>query len=440
MYGAMKDQAVALVRQAVQEDDAGDYAAALQHYVHALDYFAAHLRYERNPKVRDAIAARLPGYVSRAEEIRALLDGQAAPGGRGGGEGVAAEARKGGQRKKDGGGGEDDERGAERAKLRAGLHSAIVSEKPNVRWDDVAGLDGAKQALQEAVVLPVKYPQFFTGKRRPWRAFLLYGPPGTGKSYLAKAVATEADSTFFSISSSDLLSKWMGESEKLVANLFEMSRENAPFIIFIDEIDSLCGQRGEGNESESSRRVKTELLVQMQGVGHNDDKVLVLAATNTPYALDQAVRRRFDKRIYIPLPDLKARQRMFKVHLGDTPHSLTESDFERLAHRTDGFSGSDIAVCVKDVLFEPVRKTQDAMFFFRSDASGSTWTPCGSREPGAVQTTMEELAEEGMADKITPPPISRTDFEKVLARQRPTVSKAELDIYTRFTREFGEEG
>ena len=163
MYGAMKDQAVALVQRAVQEDDAGDYRAALKHYVDALDYFAAHLRYERNPKVRDAIAARLPGYVGRAEEIRALLDG-----GEGEGEGVAAETngRKGGQRrKKDGGGGdeEDDERGAERAKLRAGLHSSIVSEKPNVRWDDVAGLDGAKQALQEAVVLPVKYPQFFTG-------------------------------------------------------------------------------------------------------------------------------------------------------------------------------------------------------------------------------------------------------------------------------------
>ncbi|EMS49464.1 Vacuolar protein sorting-associated protein 4 [Triticum urartu] len=145
----------------------------------------------------------------------------------------------------------------------------------------------------------------------------------------------------------------------------------------------------------------------LQGVGHNDDKVLVLAATNTPYALDQAVRRRFDKRIYIPLPDLKARQRMLKV---------------------------------KDVLFEPIRKTQDAMFFFRSEDGGGTWTPCGPKQPGAVQTTMEELAAEGMADQITPPPISRTDFDKVLAWQRPTVSKAELGVYTRFTREFGEGG
>ncbi|KAE9445568.1 hypothetical protein C3L33_22535, partial [Rhododendron williamsianum] len=249
----------------------------------------------------------------------------------------------------------------DQAKLIAGLNSAIITEKPNVKWNDVAGLESAKQALQEAVMLPVKFPQFFVGKRRPWRAFLLYGPPGTGKSYLAKAIAPEADSTFFSISSSDLLSKWHGESEKLVSNLFQMARDRAPSVIFIDEIDSLGGQRGEGNESETSRRIKTEILVQMQGVGHNDDKVLALAATNTPYALDQAIRRRFDRRIYIPPPDLKARQHMLKVHLGDTPHNLTESDFESLAPKTEKFSGSDIAVCVKDVLFEPVRKTQAAI-------------------------------------------------------------------------------
>ena len=208
--------------------------------------------------------------------------------------------------------------------MKSQLGGAIVTEKPNVKWDDVAGLEAAKAALKEAVIMPVKFPQFFTGKRKAWSGFLLYGPPGTGKSYLAKAVATEADSTFFSISSSDLVSKWMGESEKLVNNLFAMARERAPSIIFIDEIDALCGARGEGGESEASRRIKTEILVQMQGVGASDSgRVLVLAATNTPYQLDQAVRRRFDKRIYIPLPDEAARAHMFKVHLGETPHDLT---------------------------------------------------------------------------------------------------------------------
>ncbi|KAH7438613.1 hypothetical protein KP509_04G022900 [Ceratopteris richardii] len=234
----------------------------------------------------------------------------------------------------------------------------------------------------------------------------------------------------------------MGESEKLVANLFQMARENSPSIIFVDEIDSLCGQRGEGNESEASRRIKTELLVQMQGVGNNDQKVLVLAATNTPYALDQAIRRRFDKRIYIPLPDLKARQHMFKVHLGDTPNDLSEADFEELARRTEGFSGSDISVCVKDVLFEPVRKTQDAMHFQRvmSKDGEEMWVPCGPRQRGAVQTTMQELAASGLAAKILPPPITKSDFDKVLARQKPTVSKDDLMIHEKFTNEFGEEG
>ncbi|CAI9118481.1 OLC1v1020059C1 [Oldenlandia corymbosa var. corymbosa] len=330
----------------------------------------------------------------------------------------------------DAGGKGDDQ---EQSKLRAGLNSAIISEKPNVHWNDVAGLESAKQALQEAVILPIMFPQFFTGKRQPWRAFLLYGPPGTGKSYLAKAVATEANSTFFSISSSYLVSKWMGESEKLVANLFQMARESAPSIMFVDEIDSLCGQRGEGNESEASRRIKTELLVQMQGVGHNDQNVLVLAATNTPHALDQAIRRRFDKRIYIPLPDQKAQQHMFKIHLGDTSHNLMESDFESLAYKTEGFSGSDISVCVKDVLFEPVRKTQDAMFFVNT--SSGLWMPCGPQQSGAVQTSIQELAAKGLASKITLPPISKMDVYKVLARQKPTVSKSDLQLHERFTQD-----
>ncbi|KAM7272320.1 hypothetical protein ACFE04_026983 [Oxalis oulophora] len=435
MYSNFKEQAIEYVKQAVQEDNAGNYAKAFPLYMNALEYFKTHLKYEKNPKIREAITQKFTDYLRRAEEIRAVLDdgGGSNGGGVVGGDG-AISATKPKTKPKDGDGDADD---SEQQKLRSGLNSAIIREKPNVKWNDVAGLESAKQALQEAVILPVKFPQFFTGKRKPWRAFLLYGPPGTGKSYLAKAVATEADSTFYSISSSDLVSKWMGESEKLVSNLFQMARESAPSIIFIDEIDSLCGQRGEGNESEASRRIKTELLVQMQGVGTTDQKVLVLAATNTPYALDQAIRRRFDKRIYIPLPEAKARQHMFKVHLGDTPHNLTEADFEILGRKTEGFSGSDIAVCVKDVLFEPVRKTQDAMFFFKTP--NDMWMPCGPKQPGAVQTTMQELAAQGQAAQILPPPISRSDFDKVLARQRPTVSKSDLEVHERFTKEFGEE-
>merc|ERR1719171_1025884 len=121
-----------------------------------------------------------------------------------------------------GGDGKDEEAD----KRKAALQSAIVTEKPNIKWDDVAGLKAAKEALQETVILPTKFPQLFTGKRQPWHGILLYGPPGTGKSYLAKATATEADATFFSLSAADLISKWMGESEKMVRTLFEQARDN----------------------------------------------------------------------------------------------------------------------------------------------------------------------------------------------------------------------
>jgi vacuolar protein-sorting-associated protein 4 len=224
---------------------------------------------------------------------------------------------------------------AETKKLMESLAGSIVTEKPNVKWTDVAGLEKAKEALQEAVILPLRFPQLFTGKRKPWKGILLYGPPGTGKSYLAKACATETKGTFYSVSASNIVSKWMGESERLVRALFDLARQTKPSVIFIDEIDSLMSSRSEG-ENESTRRLKTEFLVQMQGVGKDDNGILVLGATNIPWDLDPAVRRRFQRKIYISLPDCEARKYMLKMNLGTTSHVLNEDDFEELSSRTDG--------------------------------------------------------------------------------------------------------
>lgn len=165
---------------------------------------------EKNDKLKELIRKKFTEYLDRAEKLKEHIAkseekrGKTKMGATSGGA-----AAPGGPDVKDGEG--DD---PEIKKLRAGLQGAILSESPNVQWDDVAGLTQAKEALKEAVILPIKFPQLFTGKRTPWRGILLYGPPGTGKSFLAKAVATEAKSTFFSVSSSDLVSKWMGESER----------------------------------------------------------------------------------------------------------------------------------------------------------------------------------------------------------------------------------
>ncbi|KAI8869865.1 AAA-domain-containing protein [Ramicandelaber brevisporus] len=338
--------------------------------------------------------------------------------------------------------GAGDSLNEEQKRLRSALAGAIVTEKPNVRWDDVAGLDQAKEALKEAVILPLKLPQLFHGKRTPWRGILMYGPPGTGKSHLARAVATEADMQFFSVSSSDLVSKWMGEGERLVRNLFEMARENKPSIIFIDEIDSMCSARGDG-QSEASRRLMTEFLVQMQGVGHDDRGVLVLGATNIPWVLDPAIKRRFEKRIYIPLPDFQARARLFEINIGDTPNTLAPRDVRLLARKTENFSGSDITNVVRDALFMPVRKVLTATHYKPvgvilpgASAPVRKLTPCSPGDPQAIEMSWMDVK----GEELLEPTLSIHDFLRALRAVRSSVVMSDLKRHAEFTDEHGLDG
>uniref|UniRef100_A0A3P8WGT6 Katanin p60 ATPase-containing subunit A1 n=1 Tax=Cynoglossus semilaevis TaxID=244447 RepID=A0A3P8WGT6_CYNSE len=295
------------------------------------------------------------------------------------------------------------------------LERDIITQNPNIKWDDIADLEDAKKLLKEAVVLPMWMPAFFKGIRRPWKGVLMVGPPGTGKTLLAKAVATECKTTFFNVSSSTLTSKYRGESEKLVRLLFEMARFYAPTTIFIDEIDSMCSRRGTSEEHEASRRVKAELLVQMDGVGgatenHDLSKmVMVLAATNFPWDIDEALRRRLEKRIYIPLPSTKGRVELLRINLKEL-ELANDVDLDKIADKMEGYSGADITNVCRDASLMAMRRLIEGL-------------------------TQEEICNISRDEMHMP--TTMQDFESALKKVSKSVSVTDLEKYENWIEEFG---
>ncbi|KAI9905061.1 hypothetical protein N3K66_001590 [Trichothecium roseum] len=424
-----RDRAIAEVQKAIQADHNKEYQKAFDLYMSSMELWVKALKWEKNKALKATMQEKMATYLDRAEKLKQFLQSESENANGGGKSLMGVNGSSTGKAKPTA---EDDDN----KKLRNALSGAILQERPNVRWEDIAGLEGAKETLKEAVVLPIKFPNLFQGKRQAWKGILLYGPPGTGKSYLAKAVATEANSTFFSISSSDLVSKWMGESERLVKALFSMARENKPSVIFIDEIDALCGPRGEG-ESEASRRIKTEILVQMDGVGNDSKGILVLGATNIPWQLDAAIRRRFQRRVHIGLPDANGRARMFKLAIGDTDTALVAGDYNVLAGKSDGFSGSDISNVVQSALMRPVRKILQATHFKAVQKDGQRMLmPCSPGDPQRIEMTYDDVKSE----ELLAPDVQLKDFELALEDSHPTVSKDDIVRQIEWTNEFGSEG
>ena len=284
------------------------------------------------------------------------------------------------------------------------IENEILMSNTGVTWDDVAGLDDAKQAVKEAIMLPLTHPELFTGLREPPKGVLFFGPPGTGKTMIAKALATFASSagcTFFNISASSITSKWVGEGEKLVRALFSLARVKSPSIVFIDEIDSLLTKRGD-NDFEASRRVKTEFLLQFEGVSSGTERVLILGSTNRPQDLDEAAKRRFTRRIYIPLPDPETRKSLIHILLKKAAHNVTDQQIEQIIDMTEGYSCADITSLLRESAMIPLREL--------------TISP----------DTKPEVR-----------PLSFEDIQKASKRIRPSVSPDSIQQYLDWNNQFG---
>ncbi|HIP25855.1 MAG TPA: AAA family ATPase, partial [Archaeoglobus profundus] len=335
----------------------------------------------------------------------------------------------------------------------------VLVEVPKVRWDDIGGLEHAKQELREAIEWPLKYPELFKALNiKPPKGILLYGPPGTGKTLLAKAVANEANANFISVKGPELLSKWVGESEKHVREMFRKARQVAPCIIFFDEIDALAPRRGTGADTNVTERVVSQLLTELDGLEELKD-VVVIAATNRPDMIDPALLRpgRIERHIYIPPPDKKSRKEIFKVHLRGKPLAydvedvkkaidelkkelkdekklkalekikIEEFDIEKvpeevrnelenklkdiiaswLAERTEGYTGADIeAVC-----------REAGMLAMRENI-----------KPGMSREEVKELAK-----KIR---ITRKHFEEALKKVKPSLTEDDLRRYQEIAETF----
>ena len=376
LYRAMLEEA----NKAVSLDKAGRPKEAVEHYMRAVQLLIELSKRAPEPELKRVFAEKADLYLARCEEIRKGLEAEEKP---------------------------EEAPSAEEAvkELPPELQGVVVVEKPDVGWDDIGGLGEAKRALMEAIIWPILKPELFTGPREPWKGILLFGPPGCGKTMLARAVASECKATFFNVSAAAIMSKWLGESEKNVSLLFRVARRSAPSVIFIDEVDSLLSVRT-AEEVGGERRVKTQFLVELDGLkSRRGEKLVVLGATNRPWDLDPAVIRRFERRIYIPLPDFEARKEIFRIHLRGV--ELAEDvDLDELAELTVGYSGSDIRLVCREAAMEPIR---------------------------------ELVEEKGLPEgEVEVRPVCRGDFVKALRKVKPMTKPPDIRRYLDWAEKYGE--
>ncbi len=402
----LEDDAKKYASEAIRLDSQGAHGMAIQMYQKAISTLVKLVHLYPDYRLNKQYTERAMAYQERVKAIQAahgLLPQDQGPefdwtppatgGGNGGGAGptnASANSPKGPQVVQ---------------QLKASFSELVITEKPDVKWDDVIGLEDCKQAIRECIVFPFLRPDLF---KLGWpRGILLYGPPGCGKTMVAAATAAEVDGYFISVDAASIMSKWLGEGEKNVAKLFNNARkmlnDNKPVIVFVDEIDSLLGTRGQ--EVGGEVRVRDQFLRETDGINDKGKNLhlYVIGATNKPWTLDPPFLRRFQKRILVPLPDNEARMAQFRLYTA--PLTLADDvNLETLAKISEGYSGSDI----KDIC------------------------------QGVQLRVVRELFKSGNAlDKeTTTRPINVADFKEVMRTRRPSVSPDMIRAYTQWSEQF----
>ena len=377
--------------EAIKFDSQGARGMAISHYQQAIDALVKLLQLYPNSKLNQIYKDRCNSYHNRIKALQQAHGVEPA---------VDPKAST-----------DDQKASVKRQENENDFEDLIMKEKPDVTWAQVIGLEDAKSALRESIIYPAKRPDLFP---LGWpKGMLLYGPPGTGKTMLAAATANEMDGYFINVDASSMMSKWLGEAEKNVSKLFAMARQYAekegkPVILFVDEVDSLLGSRS--SEVGGEVRTKNQFLTEMDGVNQKgkDLMLYVIGATNKPWSLDWPFLRRFQKRIYVSLPSLEAREHLFEEYTAPLRKSIRVNPAE-LAKMFDGYSASDI----KDICQAAQIKTVHEIF-----------NAPDYHEPVEGETPVQ------------PRELTTADFKNIMARRKPSVSTEMIRAYHKWSEEF----